>query len=126
MHHSVLPIHLGTSNSVTATSSGWEFCAGGTNGINPLLLIFKPLPPPLIANIPIMWYIMIYWDDLVLGGLGAFSIRGGGYRVTIRGCCIIGFKSEGSYRETFLEAANAYIDIGPKLGNRSQVRQRSS
>ena len=42
----------------------------------------KHPPTPVILNSPIMRYITICWEHLMLGGVGVFSIRGRGLRGT--------------------------------------------
>ena len=45
---------------------------------NPLPLIIN-LPTPLIINTPQIWYTIIYWEYLLLGGWGGLLLGGGDY-----------------------------------------------
>ena len=45
---------------------------------NPLPLIINP-PTPLIINTPQIWYTIIYWEYLLLGGWGGLLLGGGDY-----------------------------------------------
>ena len=46
--------------------------------INPLPLIINP-PTPLIINAPQIWYTIIYWEYVLLGGWGGLLLGGGDY-----------------------------------------------
>ena len=45
---------------------------------NPLPLIINP-PTPLIINTPQIWYTIIYWEYLLLGGWEGLLLGGGDY-----------------------------------------------
>ena len=44
--------------------------------LNPLPLIINP-PSPLIINTPQIWYTILYWEYLLLGGWGGLLLGGG-------------------------------------------------
>ena len=55
------------------------------NRTNPLPLIINP-PIPLIINTPQIWYTIIYWEYLLLGGWGGLLLGGGDYTLMAGKC----------------------------------------
>ena len=56
---------------------------------HPLPLIITP-PTPLIINTPQIWYTIIYWEYLLLGGWGGLSLGGGDYMFRVQSSSYMG------------------------------------
>ena len=80
-------------------------------------------PHPLIIKSPLCYILVLYWGDLVLGGLGGFSIRGKGLLYTFRRAQVPkcrGIRSPtlpvGSYNTPFLGYPTSWFwDPNPKI-----------
>ena len=67
----------------TSLRSLFEGCAGASghhDSINPLPLILER-PPPLVLNAPIMWYIITYWEYLIVGVWAGLILGRGDYNL---------------------------------------------